>query len=287
MDQPFPLPRGAPAHVRRGFWPRFLAQPVAVVGLVILLALLLIALSAGLIAPTSPFALSEEVLLPPSSTHWLGTDDLGRDLFSEVVYGTRVALLVGFGSVLIATVIGVLIGAVAGYVGGWIDDVLMRVTELFQVMPRFFLALIVVALLGSSIWLVVLLLGLTYWTGTARLTRAQVLALRRREYVLAARSLGMRERRILWREILPNALPPVITQAALHVGGAILIEAGLAFLGLGDPNVVSWGGLLNDAQKFVRTAWWLSLFPGLAITLTVLALNVATDGLNEAWNRRL
>jgi peptide/nickel transport system permease protein len=168
-----------------------------------------------------------------------------------------------------------------------VDDGLMRFTELFQVMPRFFLALIVVALLGSSIWLIVLLLGLTYWTGTARLTRAQVLALRTREYVLAARGLGMSEPRILWREVLPNAMPPVITQAALHVGGAILIEAGLAFLGLGDPNVVSWGALLNDAQKFVRTAWWLSLFPGVAITLTVLALNVATDGLNEAWNRRL
>ena len=287
MDRPLLLRPGASARVRRGLWPRFRAQPVAVAGLVILLALLLIALGAGQIAPYSPFALSSEVLLSPSPAHWMGTDDLGRDLFSEVVHGTRVSLLVGFGSVLLATVIGVLIGAVAGYAGGWVDDGLMRFTELFQVMPRFFLALIVVALLGSSIWLIVLLLGLTYWTGTARLTRGQVLALRTREYVLAARGLGMREARILWREILPNALPPVITQAALHVGGAILIEAGLSFLGLGDPNVVSWGALLNGAQKFVRTAWWLSLFPGGAITLTVLALNVATDGLNEAWNRRL
>ncbi len=154
-------------------------------------------------------------------------------------------------------------------------------------MPRFFLVLIGVALLGSSIWLIVLLLGLTYWTGTARLTRSQVPALRTREYVLAARGIGVSEPRILRREILPNALSPVITQAALHVGGAILIEAGLSFLGLGDPNFVSWGALLNDAQQYVRTAWWRSLFPGLAIMLTALALNVATDGLNEAWNRRL
>ncbi len=272
---------------RRGVWPRFRRQPVALVGFAILLALGGMALGAGQIAPHPPFALSNEVLRPPSAAHWMGTDDLGRDLFSAVVYGTRVSLLVGFGSVLIATVLGVVIGALAGGAGGWVDTLLMRVTELFQVVPRFFLALIVVALLGSSIWLIVLLLGLTYWTGTARLTRSQVLTLRTREYVVAARGIGMRESRILLREILPGALPPVITQAALHVGGAILIEAGLSFLGLGDPSVVSWGALLNDAQQFVRTAWWMSVFPGLAIMLTVLAVNVAADGLNEALNRRL
>lgn len=274
-------------RVRRGLWPRFRAQPVALTGLVILVGLVLVALGAEQIAPYSPFALSDEVLRPPSTTHWMGTDDLGRDLFSGVVHGTRVSLFVGLGSVLIATVIGVGIGAVAGYSGGWADDLLMRFTELFQVMPRFFLALIVVALFGNSIWLIVLLLGLTYWTGTARLMRSQVLTLRARDYVLAARAIGLSESRILRREILPNAMPPIITQAALFVGGAILIEAGLGFLGLSDPSVISWGAILNDAQRFVRTAWWLSLFPGMAITLTVLALNVATDGLNEAWNRRL
>jgi peptide/nickel transport system permease protein len=184
-------------------------------------------------------------------------------------------------------IIGVTIGVVSGYTGGWIDDVLMRITEVFQVLPRFFLALIVVSLYGSSIWLIVLLLGLTYWTGTARLMRSQVLALRTRDYVMAAKALGVSQPRIVMHEILPGALPPVITQAALHVGGAILLEAGLGFLGLGDRNVVSWGALLNDAQQFVRTAWWMSLFPGLAITLTVLAMNLLADGLNEAWNRRL
>jgi peptide/nickel transport system permease protein len=163
----------------------------------------------------------------------------------------------------------------------------MRLTELFQIVPRFFLALIVVALLGSSIWLIVLLLGLTYWPGTARLLRAQMLSLRARDYVLAARAVGVPETSILLRHVLPGSLPPIITLAALHVGGAILIEAGLSFLGLGDRNVVSWGALLNDAQQFVRVAWWMSVFPGLAITLTVLGLNLLADGLNEAWDPRL
>jgi peptide/nickel transport system permease protein len=163
----------------------------------------------------------------------------------------------------------------------------MRLTELFQVLPRFFLALIVVALLGSNIWLIVLLLGLTMWTGTARLLRSQVLTLRTREYVLAARMIGVSEPMILLRHVLPAALPPVVTHSALQVGSAILIEASLSFLGMGDRNVVSWGALLNDAQQFVREAWWMSAFPGIAITITVLALNLLADALNEAFNPRL
>lgn len=277
----------SPRGQRRGFWARFRQQPAAVVGALILMTLVVVAVGADLIAPYSPFAISNDVLLPPSSSHFLGTDDLGRDLFSAVVHGTRVSLLVGVVSVLIATLIGIVVGGVAGFVGGTVDDVLMRFTELFQIVPRFFLALVVLSLFGNSIWLIVLLLGLTYWTGTARLLRSQVLSLRTREYVLAARVIGVKESSILLRHILPAALPPVITQAALHVGGAILIEAGLSFLGLGDRNVVSWGLLLNDAQQYVRTAWWISAFPGLAITLTVLALNLIADGLNAAWNRRL
>ena len=270
-----------------GFWRRFRRQPAALIGTALLIALALIALGADRIAPADPFATSDEVLRPPSAAHPLGTDDLGRDLFSAVMHGARVSLLVGLVSALTATVIGVAVGGVAGYTGGLVDDALMRITELFQVIPRFFLALIVVALLGSSVWLIVLLLGLTYWPGTARLLRAQVLTLRTREYVLAARALGVPEARILVRHVLPGALPPIVTQTALHVGGAILIEAGLSFLGLGDRNVVSWGALLNDAQQFVRTAWWMSAFPGLAITLTVLSTNLVADGLNEAWDARL
>ena len=270
-----------------GFWSRFRRRPAAPVGLALLLALVLAALAADRIAPGDPFALSRDVLSPPSGAHLFGTDELGRDLFRAVLHGTRASLLVGIVSIGLATAIGIVVGGVAGYAGGLVDDGLMRLTELFQVVPRFFLALITVALLGSSIWLIVLLLGLTYWPGTARLLRSQVLTLRDREHVVAARAIGVHEGAILARHVLPGALPPVITQAALQVGGAILVEAGLSFLGLGDRNVISWGGLLNDAQQFVRQAPWMSAFPGLAITLTVLALNLVADGLNEVWNPRL
>lgn len=280
-------PRGLRVPEQTRLWARLARQPNALVGAAIVLALLFIAITADRLAPYDPFAISHDVLLPPSAVHPLGTDDLGRDIYSAVLHGARVSLLVGFVSAATATVIGTLVGCVAGYVGGLVDDGLMRVTELFQIVPRFFLALIVVAMLGSSIWIVVLLLGLTYWPGTARLVRAQVLTLRARDYVLAARAVGVRDEAIMLRHVLPGALPPVITQAALSVGGAILIEAGLSFLGLGDRNVVSWGALLNDAQQFVRQAWWMSAFPGLAITLTVLGLNLLADGLNDAWDPRL
>jgi peptide/nickel transport system permease protein len=280
-----PLRRVRPR--RSGFWARFFGQSAARAGVLLLLMLVLVALGADRIAPRDPFATSDAILQPPTAAHLLGTDDLGRDLFSAVVHGARVSLLVGIVSALTATVIGVTAGALAGNVGGLVDDLLMRITELFQVLPRFFLALIVVALLGSSIWLIVAVLGLTYWPGTARLLRALVLTVRTRDYVLAARAVGVPEGRILLHHILPGALPPVLTLAALHAGGAILVEAGLSFLGLGDRNLVSWGALLNDAQQFVRQAWWLSAFPGLAIALAVLALNLIADGVQEAGDPRL
>lgn len=273
-------------QARTNFWQRLLHQPAAVVGAVIMLVLVTVALGADLIAPHDPFATSTDALLSPSAAHLFGTDDLGRDVFSGVVQGARVSLLVGLVSALTATLLGVVVGGVAGYAGGLVDDVLMRITEVFMVVPRFFLALVVVSLLGGSIWLIVLVLGLTMWPSTARLLRSQVLSLRSRDYVVAARSIGVSEPGILVRHVLPGALPPVITQAALQVGGAILTEAGLSFLGLGDRNVMSWGIILNDAQQFFRQAWWISAFPGLAISLTVLALNLLADGLNDAWNPR-
>ena len=276
------------ANVMRGsVWRRYLRHPAGLAGLGLLVALFAIAAGAELIAPYDPFGLSDDVLLPPSPAHLLGTNDVGSDLLSAVMHGARVSLLVGLASTALATLIGVVIGGIAGYFGGIVDDLLMRFTELFQVLPRFFLALIVVALLGSNIWLIVLLLGLTLWTGTARLLRAQVLSLRTRDYVVAARMIGVAEPVILVRHVLPGALPPVITHSALQVGSAILLEASLSFLGMGDRNVVSWGLLLNDAQQFVRQAWWMSAFPGLAITITVLTLNLVADGLNEALNPRL
>ncbi len=270
-----------------GFWSRFRRRPTVLPGLTFMLAVVLVALGADLIAPHDPFAISNVVLSPPSAAHLFGTDDLGRDVFSGVVHGARVSLLAGFISAFVATLIGIVIGGLAGYFGGLVDDGLMRLTEVFLVVPRFFLALIVVVLLGSNIWLLVLVLSLTYWPLTARVLRAQILTMRTRDYVLAARAVGTTELRILLRHILPNALPPVISQAALQVGSAILIVAGLSFLGLGDPNVVSWGAMLNDAQQFVYEAWWMSVFPGLAITLTILGVNLMADALTEAWNPRL
>jgi peptide/nickel transport system permease protein len=271
----------------RGFWQRFFSQPAALTGTIILVALVIIALGATLIAPGDPFATSEEVLLPPSAAHPFGTDDLGRDMFRAVIHGSRLSLLIGFLTAVIASVLGITIGGVAGFIGGGVDDVLMRLTELFMVVPRFFLAVLVVALLGSHFGLIILLLGLTFWPGTARLLRGQVLTIKTREYIMAARAIGVPQRKILIQHILPSALPPVITEAAFLIGGAILVEAGLSFLGLGDRNMVSWGTLLNNAQQFVRTAWWMSAFPGAAITLTVLALNLVADGLNQAFNPRL
>jgi len=272
---------------RESFWHRLHTQPAALFGCGVLAALLFMALFAGVLAPGDPFATSRQVFQTPSQAHPFGTDDLGRDLYRSVIHGARASLAVGIFTTIISTVIGVLVGASAGYFGGIVDDLLMRITELFQVVPRFFLVLIAVALFKGGIGLIILLLGLTYWPGTARLLRGQILSLRNREHVVAARAIGMRESAILMRHVLPMALPPIITLAALTVGGAILVEAGLSFLGLGDHNVVSWGALLNDAQQFVRRAWWLSAFPGLAITVTVLGLNLLTDALNEIWNPRL
>lgn len=276
----------AAREARPGVWSRLRQEPQAIVGAALTALLVLVALLAGVIAPFDPFAITNEVLQPPSALHLFGTDDLGRDIFSAVVHGARTSLLVGLAAAGTATVVGLLVGSLAGYAGGLVDDLLMRVSELFQIIPRFFLALIIVALLGSNIWLIVLLLGLTYWPGTARLVRAQILSLRARDYVTAARAIGVPDAQILLRHLLPAALPPVITLAALQVGGAILVEAGLSFLGLGDRSVVSWGMLLNDAQQFVRRAWWMSVFPGAAITLTVLGLNLFADGLNDALNPR-
>lgn len=269
------------------FWGRFLRQKVGVLGLSLLLVLILTAAFADLIAPGDPFSISREVLQSPSATHLFGTDDFGRDIFRAVIHGGRVSLLVGLFSASTAFLLGVIVGGVAGFVGGIVDDLLMRLTELFQVVPRFFLVLIAVALFGSKLWIIILLLGLTYWPTTARLLRAQILTVRARDYVLAARAIGVLERNILLRHVLPGALPPIITQVAFLAGGAILVEAGLSFLGLGDRNSVSWGILLNNAQQFVRRAWWMSAFPGLAITLTVLGLNLLADALNEALDPRL
>ena len=249
-------------------------------------ALVALGCFAGVIAPGDPLASAGRPLGPPSLAHPMGTDDLGRDLLAAVVHGTRASLVVAALVSLLAGVIGVGIGAAAAWRGGWVDDVLMHVTEFVQVVPRFFLAVVVIALFGPGLDRVVLVLAVTSWPWVARVARAEILSLEGWEFVVAARALGAGAVRVLLRQVLPNALPPVVVVVSLNAAGVILIEAGLAFLGLGDPDVISLGYLANNAQRFLRVAWWMAAFPGATIALAVLGLNLLGDGLNEALNPR-
>jgi peptide/nickel transport system permease protein len=241
----------------------------------------IIALLTPLLAPADPWKSVASPFVPPGSEHLLGTDDLGRDLLSAIIHATRTSLMVGLSATVITTSIGMFLGAVAGFYGGLADDFLMRFTEFFQVIPRFFLALLAVALFKPGLVTITVVLGLTSWTLTARLLRSQVLSAREREYIIAARALGARNRRILWRHVLPNTITPIIVHTSLLIGQFILIESSLAFLGLGDPNNISWGYMLQNAQPFLRVAWWMSFFPGLAVALTVLGFNLVGDSIQE------
>ena len=271
------------ARLRR----RLLQRGSTRVALGLLILMVMAALLAPWFATHDPFSGSNDALLPPLSPgHWLGTDDLGRDIWSRVVHGTRVSLLVGIASSALAVTLGVTVGAVAGYFGGWIDVVLMRIAEFFQTLPRFVLALIVIALFGASTAKLILVIGLLAWPQMARVVRATVASLQQAPFVDAARVAGMPDRTIIAKEILPNVAAPIIVLGSLDIASAILIEASLSFFGLGDPNAISWGGMLNDAQQFLRSAWWMSAFPGLAIAMTVLAFNLLGDALNDALNPR-
>lgn len=256
----------------------------AVVGFSLTAAAILLAIFGGALAPFDAFATRFPALQPPSPAHWLGTDDLGRDTFSGVVTGARASLLVGVATAAVAGLLGTGIGAIAGFYGGLVDDALMRVTELVQIVPRFFLALLVAALFGPSLAFLTLLLALTFWPTTARIVRSQILTLRQREWVLAARAIGLGEMSILIRHVVPHALGLIVVTGALQVGAAILVEASLSFLGLGDRSVMSWGYMLNNAQPFLRVAWWLSVFPGIALVLTVLGTNLLGDALYGIWD---
>jgi peptide/nickel transport system permease protein len=244
--------------------------------------LVLAALIAPALAPFDPFSITGPSLSGPTATHPMGTDALGRDLLSGVLYGARTSLIVAVGTGAIALVLGVLVGATSGYVGGWIDNLLMRITEMFQTLPRFFLAIIVIALFGPGLDRLVLVLGFTSWALLARVLRSEVLAIREEGFVQAAIATGSSDLRIVVREVLPNALPSGIVFLALLMGQVMLIEAGLGFLGLGDPSTMSWGALAGQAQQFLRVAWWLSVFPGAAIVIAVLGMNLLADGLNDA-----
>jgi peptide/nickel transport system permease protein len=250
-------------------------------------ALLAIAVLAPVLLPGDPLAGSADALLAPGAAgHPLGTDDLGRDVLALLVHGSRVSLAVGLASSCVALVIGVLAGAAAGWSGGWVDAVVMRVAEFFQTLPRFVLALIVIAIAGPGIAKVVVVIAVLAWPQTARVVRAEIAALRRAAFVDAARLAGMPAPLIVLREVLPQIAGPVLVLAALDVATAILLEAGLGFFGLGDPNLASWGAMLNEAQQYLRAAWWMSVFPGLAIAATVLLFNALGDAAAAALDPR-
>jgi peptide/nickel transport system permease protein len=271
----------------RDGWSRFRRNKLSLVGLAIVTVVLIAGLAAPLIAPFGPFELVGQRLAPPQARHLFGTDHLGRDIFSGVLYGTRTSLQVGFLSVLLSLTLGITIGAISGYYGRRIDDVLMRTTEIFQVMPRFFLALIIVAMFGADLWGTIFVIGILSWAEIARLVRAEFLTLRERPFVMAARAYGASDGQIIFREILPNALTAVIVAASLQVPSAILLEASLSFIGAGDPSVMSWGRMLNSAQQYMRQGWWTATFPGLAISLTAMGLALLADGINDFLNPRL
>ena len=261
----------------------------AIIGIVLALIVLAIVLTAGWVFPRDPLSLAGRPLIWPGDNprFWLGTDPSGRDIAAQIAHGARVALLIGLSATTIALVIGTSIGALAGYYGGWVDDVLMRITEAFQTLPNFLLLLVLVAVFGSDIRTVTIAIGLVSWPASARLTRAEFLTLRHRDFVAGCRTLGMSDAAIMLREILPNALPPLIVYAAVVMAGAILLESALAFLGLSDPNIASWGNLIGRGRGVLRTQWYVSAIPGAAILITVLAVSLLGQGVNDALNPRL
>ena len=273
----------------RGFLKRYARNPAAVIGLVLVLAVIGMALSAPFVFPRDPLSLAGRPLQWPMDNprFWLGTDNTGRDIAAQIFHGARTSLLIGFVATVIAIGIGIVIGAIAGFYGGWVDDALMRVTEAFQTLPNFILLLVLVAVFGSDITFVTVAIGIVSWPPSARLTRAEFLTLRNREFVQACRVLGMRDAQIIFREILPNALPPVIVYASVIMAVAILLESALAFLNLSDPNVPSWGNLIGAGRGVLRVQWYVSAIPGLAILLTVLGVSLVGQGLNDALNPRL
>jgi peptide/nickel transport system permease protein len=262
------------------------AQRMGAIGLAALALMIVVALLGPSIAPAGPFELKGDSFQPPSPRNWFGTDNLGRDIFSGVVSGARTSLFVAGASTSLAVLVGGLVGAFGGYYGGRIDDWLMRTSEVFQVLPRLVLALVIVALFGPKMFGLVLVIGLLSWPDIARVLRGQFLTLREREFVVAGRAIGMPDRRLIFREILPNALPPVVVAASLLLANAVLLEAGLAYFGLSDPDLMSWGKMLNNSQLHLRRAPWMVVFPGLAIFITSLGAALCADLINDLLNPR-
>jgi peptide/nickel transport system permease protein len=271
------------------FWRTFARNRLAMIGGVVVAILVTLAVLAPALAPWDPNKPdTRRILTAPSAQHWMGTDQLGRDVFSRVLYGARVSLAVGFVSVGIATLIGVLLGAAAGYRGALVDGVIMRLVDLMLVFPRFFLLLAVLAFLKPSIWTIMVVIGLTGWMSVARLVRAEFLTLREREFVIWSESVGASAARVVFRHILPNALAPVLVAMTLGIPAAILMESGLSFLGLGvQPPHATWGNILTDGKDSLEIAWWMTVYPGLAILITVLSYNLLGEGIRDALDPRL
>ena len=275
--------------VRRRWRPVWLRSPLTVAGLILISIFALSALAAPLLAPADPIkqVLSTR-LKPPTAAHWLGTDQLGRDIFSRMIFGARISLLVGVVVVVVAGGLGTFVGVVAGYAGGWLDEGLMRLTDIFFAFPALILAMAISGALGPSLTNAMIAIAVVSWPVYARLVRSQVLSLREREYVEAARSLGASTPRIIWQHILPNTLAPLLVQASFDLGGAILAAAGLSFIGFGtQPPTPEWGVMISEGRNYIATHPWLSLFPGLAILFTVAAFNLIGDGLRDALDPRL
>lgn len=265
-----------------------LTNPLALIGFIIIASILALAIFAPLIAPYDPDSIDvKAILLPPSPEYLMGTDGLGRDVFSRMLFGARISLLVGIVAVGIATLIGVVLGAISGYYRGWVDVIIMRMVDVMLSIPTFFLILAVIAFLTPSIWNIMIVIGLTSWMGVTRLVRAEFLSLRGREFVLASQTLGAKDARLIFTHLLPNSLTPVIVSSVLGVASAVLVESGLSFLGLGvQAPQASWGNILTDGKEYIQFAWWLSLFPGLAILITVLGYNLLGEGLRDVFDPR-
>lgn len=268
---------------------RYARDPAALIGTVLLVLVIAAALAAPILFPRDPLSLAGRPLIWPGANprFWLGTDPSGRDIAAQIFHGARVSLLIGLTATVISLGIGIAVGALAGFYGGWVDTALMRVTEAFQTLPNFLLLLVLVAVFGSDIVTVTVAIGLVSWPATARLTRAEFLSLRHRDFVQASRVLGVSDARIILRDILPNALPPVIVYASVVMAVAILLESALAFLNLSDPNVASWGNLIGAGRGVLRTQWYVSAIPGLAILVTVLGVSLVGQGVNDALNPNL
>ncbi len=268
---------------------RLLKNPLALSGFIIVALLAACAVFAPLIAPHDYREINvQAILAPPGPDHLFGTDELGRDVLSRMLYGSRISLAVGFVAIGIATLIGIILGAVAGYYGRWVDSIIMRLVDIMLCIPSFFLILAVIAFVGQSIWNIMAIIGFTSWMGVSRLVRAEFLTLKEREFVLAARASGASDFRIIFSHILPNAMAPVFVSAILGIAAAVLIESSLSFLGLGvQPPIPSWGNILTSGKDNIEIAWWLSVFPGTAILLTVLGYNLLGEGLQDILNPRM